>query len=445
MLLTLAAFALALGTLIVVHEMGHYLLARACGVKVLRFSVGFGRVLFKRIDRRGTEWALSLIPLGGYVKMLDEREGEVPAAERHRAFNTQAVGKRIAIVAAGPIFNLILASLLYASINLAGVDEPAPVVGVPTADSIAARGGLQAGDRITAVDGTPVTAWSEVRWLLLDQVTHHGSARVAVTTAAGAPAERRLDFATVSLDDMEGDVLARNGLKLVDPKPVVRGLIEGGAAQAAGLKAGDRIVAAGDVATPGATQFIDIVKAHADKTLSVQVVRDGAALTIPLQPQSVTDPVTGQAAGRIGAQIGGDLEMVTLRYGPIDSLVKGVQRTGEVSWFSLRMLGKMLTGDVSWRNLSGPVTIADYAGQTARMGLSYYIAFMALVSVSLGVLNLLPIPVLDGGHLLYYFVEIVRGSPPPERWADIGQRAGLGILVALMAVALFNDVARLLT
>jgi len=445
MLLTIAAFALALGILIVVHEMGHYLLARACGVKVLRFSVGFGRVLVKRVDRHGTEWALSLIPLGGYVKMLDEREGDVSPAERHRAFNTQAVGKRIAIVAAGPIFNLVLAALLYASINLAGVDEPAPVVGAPVAESIAARGGLQAGDRITAVDGQSVTAWSEVRWLLLDQVTHQGTARLAVTTAAGAPAERRLDFAGVSLDDMEGDVLARNGLKLVDPKPVVRGLIEGGAAQAAGLKTGDRIVAAGDVAAPGATQFIDIVKAHADRPLPVQVVRDGATLTIPVQPQAVTDPATGQSAGRIGAQIGGDLEMVTLRYGPIDSLVKGVQRTGEVSWFSLRMLGKMLTGDVSWRNLSGPVTIADYAGQTARLGLSYYIAFMALVSVSLGVLNLLPIPVLDGGHLLYYFVEIVRGSPPPERWSDIGQRAGLGILVALMAVALFNDVARLLT
>jgi regulator of sigma E protease len=445
MLLTLAAFALALGILIVVHEMGHYLVARACGVKVLRFSVGFGRVLVKRIDRRGTEWALSLIPLGGYVKMLDEREGEVSSAERHRAFNTQAVGKRIAIVAAGPIFNLVLAALLYASINLAGVDEPAPVVGAPAAESIAARGGLQAGDRITAVDGQPVTAWSEVRWLLLDQVTNHGAARLAVKTAAGAQAERRLDFAAVNLDDMEGDVLGRNGLKLVDPKPVVRGLIDGGAAQAAGLKAGDRIVAAGDVAAPGATQFIDIVKAHADKPLQVQVLRDGATLTIPVRPQAVTDAATGQSAGRIGAQIGGDLEMVTLRYGPIDSLVKGVQRTGEVSWFSLRMLGKMLTGDVSWRNLSGPVTIADYAGQTARLGLSYYIAFMALVSVSLGVLNLLPIPVLDGGHLLYYFVEIVRGSPPPERWADIGQRAGFGILVALMAVALFNDVARLLT
>jgi len=445
MLLTLAAFALALGILIVVHEMGHYLVARACGVKILRFSVGFGRVLVKRIDRHGTEWALSLIPLGGYVKMLDEREGSVTAEERPRAFNAQSVWKRIAIVAAGPIFNLVLASLLYASLNLAGVEEPAPVVGAPTADSIAARSGLQAGDRITAVDGTPVTAWSEVRWLLLDQVTHHGSAQVSVTTAAGAPAQRKLDFSSVNLDDMEGDVLGRNGLKLVDPKPVVRGLIDGGAAAAAGLKTGDRIVAAGDVNAPGATQFIEIVRGHTDTPVVVQVVRDGATLSIPVQPQVVTDPATGQPTGRIGAQIGGDLEMVTLRYGPIDSLVKGVQRTGEVSWFSLRMLGKMLTGDVSWRNLSGPVTIADYAGQTARLGLSYYIAFMALVSVSLGVLNLLPIPVLDGGHLLYYFVEIVRGSPPPERWADIGQRAGLGILVALMAVALFNDVARLLT
>ncbi len=445
MLTTLAAFALALGILIFIHEMGHYLVARACGVRVLRFSIGFGRVLVRRVDRHGTEWALSLIPLGGYVKMLDEREGDVPAAERSRAFNAQSVWRRIAIVGAGPVFNLVLAALLYASLNMAGVEEPAPVVDAPAAQTIGARAGLQQGDRVLSIDDKPVEAWSDVRWMLLDAITHRAVANVTVTAADGTQAVRRLDFAGVPLDDMEGDVLAVHGVKLVQPKPVVRGVIDGSVAQAAGLREGDRIVAAGGVAQPGAMQFIEIVRAHANRPLTVDIVRGGAPMAVSLQPENAPDAPADKPAGRIGAQIGGDVEMVTLRYGPIDSLVKGVVRTGEVSWFSLRMLGKMITGDVSWRNLSGPVTIADYAGQTARLGLAYYVAFMAMVSVSLGVLNLLPIPMLDGGHLLYYLVEIVKGSPPSERWLDIGQRVGFGLLMTLMTVALFNDVARLLT
>lgn len=445
MLLTLAAFAVALGILVVIHEMGHYLVARACGVKILRFSVGFGKVLYQRVDRRGTEWALSAIPLGGYVKMLDEREGVVPSSQRHEAFNAKSVWARIAIVAAGPIFNLVLAALLYGSLNMIGVKEPAPVLGAPAANTLGAAAGIAAGDRITAIDGTTVATWGDARWLLLKNITDKSPAEMTVQTATGGEAVRRLNFSTINLDDMEGDLLGREGLALASPKPIIRAVVEGGAAAQAGLLAGDRVVGVADKHDPSATELINTIQQYADRPLQIAIVRDGVPMTITVQPRAETVAGADKPVGRVGAQIGGDIELITTRHGPIDSLVLGARKTAEVSWFSLRMLGKMVTGSVSLRNLSGPVTIADYAGQTARIGLEAYIGFLALVSVSLGVLNLLPIPMLDGGHLLYYLVEIVKGSPPPERWMEIGQRAGFSILMVLMAVALFNDFSRLLT
>jgi len=356
MLLTIVAFVIALGVLVVIHELGHYSIARLCGVRVLRFSVGFGRVLLRRTDKHGTEWALSAIPLGGYVKMLDGREAPVEAHERHRAFEQQSVWRRIAIVAAGPLANLILASLLYAGLYMVGVREPAP------------------------------------------------------------------------------------GQDL--PAPVIQMVQPDGAGAAAGLQPGDRVVAVDGLEMPMPDQFVAVISKHADLPVSVRVERGGERLQLTLVPR----PAETEAGriGRIGVQLGVETKFIDVRYGPVESLWRGVERTGEVAWFSLRMLGRMVTGDASWRNLSGPVTIADYAGQTARIGWSAYITFIALVSVSLGILNLLPIPVLDGGHLLYYLVEIVRGSPPPERWLEIGQRAGLGLLFALMSLALFNDFARLL-
>ena len=357
MLLTILAFAVALGILIVIHELGHYWVARLCGVRVLRFSVGFGKVLYRRVDRHGTEWAVSAVPLGGYVKMLDGREGEVAPAEAHRAFERQSVWRRIAIVAAGPLANLLLASLLYACLFMVGVRQPAP--------------GQE------------------------------------------------------------------------PPVPVIQAVQPDGAAAAAGLQAGDRVLSIEGLEMPAPDQFVATVGRNAGTPVAMQIQRGQARLPIIIVPRPAVDE-NGRPVGRIGVQIGVDTEFVEVRYGPFESLVRGVERTGEVAWFSLRMLGRMVIGEASWRNLSGPVTIADYAGQTARIGLAAYVTFLALVSVSLGVLNLLPIPVLDGGHLLYYLVEIVRGSPPPERWLEVGQRAGLGILVALMGVALFNDFARLL-
>src|SRR5690606_18035409 len=357
MLLTLAAFILALGILIVIHELGHYSVARLCGVRILRFSVGFGKVLYQRTDRHGTEWAVSALPLGGYVKMLDGREDDVPEHERHLSFNDQSVWRRIAIVAAGPAANLAPASLLYAGRFMVGTLEPGAGQGLPV--------------------------------------------------------------------------------------PVIQAVAPDGAAAEAGLEAGDRVLALDGLEMGAPDQFVSAVSRNAGRPVAMRIERSGQRMDLTVVPRAATDD-SGASVGRIGVQIGLDRKFVEVRYGPLESLVKGVQRTAEVSWFSLKMLGRMLTGDASWRNLSGPVTIADYAGQTARIGLTAYITFIALVSVSLGILNLLPIPVLDGGHLLYYLVEIVRGRPPPERWLEIGQRAGLASQFALMSLALFNDIARLL-
>ncbi|MET0184895.1 MAG: RIP metalloprotease RseP [Achromobacter sp.] len=441
MLFTLLAFVVALGVLITFHELGHYSVARWCGVRVLRFSVGFGRVLIKRVDRHGTEWAISVLPLGGYVKMQDDPPPGATAAQRAESFNAQSVGRRFAIVAAGPIFNLVLAVVLYAGLSMAGTQEPAAVLAQPAAETPAALAGVARGDRVTAVDGQSMRSWNEVRWALLDRASSGGSASLTVATPGGAERERVLNIPAQQLDPSLGDPLLVAGLSLAMPAPVVRNVIAGGAGERAGLKDGDVILAAGGRGDLDSRVLVNIIQQHPEQPLPLSVRRAGQILTLDVVPAAET--VEGKRIGRLNVQLGGDLDMVEVRYGPWESLTRGVARTADTAWFSLKMMGRMVTGDVSWRNISGPVTIADYAGQTARLGLAAYIAYLALISISLGVLNLLPIPMLDGGHLLYYLIEIVRGSPPPERWLDIGQRAGLGLLAALMGLALFNDLSRL--
>ncbi|MFJ1298858.1 RIP metalloprotease RseP [Pseudomonadota bacterium AL_CKDN230030165-1A_HGKHYDSX7] len=444
MIFTLLAFVVALGTLITFHELGHYWVARLCGVRVLRFSLGFGRVLLRRYDRNGTEWALSAIPLGGYVKMQDDPPPGAPLAEVKRSFNAQPVGRRIAIVAAGPIFNLILAVALYAGLNMVGTQVPAAIVGAPVADTPAAQAGFAAGDRIQSVGGQQIESWSDARWRLLDLLSSGGSTDVRVRDDAGRERELRLTApAGNRMDPADGDPLVALGLRLAQAKPIVREVIAGGAGEAAGLRAGDLIVRAGDAERLDAGALVALIQQHPDQAMPITVVRDGAQVSLQIVPRA--EQVQGKQIGRIGVQLGGDVPMVTQRYGFFESIARGAERTWDTAWLSLRMMGRMVTGDVSWRNVSGPVTIADYAGQTARIGLEAYIAYLALISISLGVLNLLPIPMLDGGHLLYYLVEIVRGRPVPDRWIDIGQRAGVGLLACLMGLALFNDFARLFT
>ncbi|WAI81879.1 MULTISPECIES: RIP metalloprotease RseP [Achromobacter] len=443
MLFTLLAFAVALGSLITFHELGHYWVARLCGVKVLRFSLGFGKVILRRTDKHGTEWAVSALPLGGYVKMQDDAPAGATPAEAASAFNNKPVGQRIAIVAAGPLFNLILAVVLYAGLNLAGTDEPQAIIAQPTAESPAAQAGLLAGDRILAIDGQEVASWSDARWRLMDVLSTGGRALVEVSTPSGSVQQRELNLQPNAMDPSAGDPLAAAGIRLAQPKPGVRAVNDGGEGQAAGLRTGDTIVAINGQATPETGSVIKQIQQSAGQTLTLTLLRDGANISLNVTPRP--EMVNGQEIGRLGVQLGGDVPMVTVRYGLFESVWLGAVRTWDTAWFSLRMMGRMVTGDVSWRNISGPVTIADYAGQTARIGIVAYIAYIALISISLGVLNLLPIPMLDGGHLLYYLVEIVRGSPPPARWIDIGQRAGIGLLAGLMGLALFNDFTRLFT
>ncbi len=440
MLTTLIAFVLALGILITFHEFGHYWVARRCGVRVLRFSVGFGPVLAKKTDRLGTEWAISAIPLGGYVKMQDQPDpsrGEQGVAE---AFESQSVYRRIAIVAAGPLFNLFLAVALYAGLNMVGTRELAAVIGQPPAGSPAYMAGLNAGDRIVSVNNQSVQSWSQLRWEIMHLMSEGGSAEVEAESS-GVRRTRVVTLPQV-LDPSQDDPMRVAGLTLNNQKPIISSVMDGGAAQAAGLRAGDLITGIPGFQHPTIKDVIDYVQRHPGRPIEISVNRGQLRQILVVTPKSFTNE-SGQTIGRMEVRLGVEPEMTTVRYGPIDSIWNGVTRTWETAWFSVRMMARMIMGDVSLKNISGPVTIADYAGQTAKMGLAAYVGFLALVSVSLGVLNLLPIPMLDGGHLLYYLIEIIRGSPPPQQWIAIGQRAGAGLLAGLMALALFNDFARL--
>ncbi|PKO30312.1 MAG: RIP metalloprotease RseP [Betaproteobacteria bacterium HGW-Betaproteobacteria-7] len=445
----LAAFAVVIGVLIIFHEYGHYAVARLCGVKVLRFSIGFGHVLWqRRFGRDGTEWAISAFPLGGYVKMLDEREGDVAPEEAHRAFNRQSVGRRSLIVAAGPAANFLLAILLYWGIFMYGSNELQPILGTPPDGSPAAMAAITNGEQVRSVDRQPVATWDDFRWLLLQKAVGQESADLEVINEHGEIAVRRLFLAAAGEQGWEGDALERLGIAFYRPQlPAVIGrLVAGGAAERAGMQAGDRVLALDSQAISLWHELVIHVREAAGRPIRVDFERAGLPMTVEVMPETVTE--RGREVGKIGVAVAETGEIrrdirVFVSYGIFDAGAKALAETWEKSVFSLVMLGKMLTGDVSWKNLSGPVTIADYAGQSARLGLDYYIKFMALVSISLGVLNLLPIPVLDGGHLMYHMIEVVRRRPLSERAMGIAQQIGLSLLFALMAFAFFNDFNRL--
>ena len=450
-LITIVAFVVALGVLIVIHEYGHYLVARLAGVKVLRFAIGFGRPLWSRragADR--TEWALCAVPLGGYVKMLDEHEAPVAPEELHRAFNRQSVWRRFVIVAAGPIANLLLAVLLYWVLFVQGVQEPKPIVSAPEPGSFAASSGLHRGDTVLKVNDEAVASWQDLRWRLLQLAVDRQSARLQVVGLDGRLESHTLELASFDGQGFEGDPLARMGLRIYRPdvEPVIGKVLEGSVAEHAGLRAGDRVVAIDGRSIRLWDDLVASVRAHPGAALRLRVEREGSALEIALTPETVQQD--GERFGRIGASARIDPRalqslITTVRYDPGRALTLAFARTWDTSLFSLKMLGKMLVGEVSWRNLSGPVTIADYAGQSAQLGLAAYVSFIALISISLGVLNLLPIPLLDGGHLMYYVVELFKGSPVSERVMELGQRMGLTLLIFLMAFAFYNDINRLIS
>ena len=444
---TILWFLVAIGILVVIHEFGHYLAARWAGVKVLRFSVGFGKPLFsRRFGRDQTEWTLSALPFGGYVKMLDEREGAVSEADLPRAFNRATVWRRIGIVAAGPAANFLLAIAFYWVLLMQGLPALKPIIGEPPADTPAARAGLVAGDEIVRVNGIETPTFTDLRLTLL----RAGVAGDPLHFDLGDGRQVRIAPVPLDTDNLEQDTLRPLGIVRFDPDmaPVVGKILPEGAAARDGLREGDRLVSVNGQPVARWQDWVEVVRAHAARPMQLEILRDGRTLPLSITPDSVDE--AGQRVGKIGAGPRIDESvlaplMTEVRYGPLDALWRGAAKTWDMSVFTLEMMGRMVLGQVSWKNLSGPLTIADYAGQSATLGWISFVSFLALVSVSLGVLNLLPIPLLDGGHLMYYVAEVLTGRPVSERIMETGARIGMMLLLLLMSFALFNDLQRLIS
>ena len=451
-MLTLAAFVLALGLLIAVHEFGHYRMAVACGVRVLRFSIGFGKPLFRwRPKGSFTEVSIGAFPLGGYVRMLDEREDAVPESERHLAFNNQPLRSRIAIVAAGPLANLLLAVLLYAVVNWSGVQLPVAILASPEPGSIAARAGVVGGERVAraGLADAPLqdlASFEDLRWVLTRGALEKRDVRL-VWSGSTRPerADLVLKLGTLDVGEADAELFRKIGIAAPFTQAVIGQLVPGAAADRAGLRPGDVVRQIGAVAVVDGQQLRQLIRASAANGEALPTVwkinRGPAELEVTVKPDRAPDGAL--MVGRIGAYVGAMPEMVRVRYGALDGLWRGVVRCRDVSVLTLRMMGKMLIGEASLKNLSGPLTIADYAGKSAGMGLTQYLLFLALISVSLGVLNLLPLPVLDGGHLMYYLWEWMTGRPVSEVWTERLQRGGVAVLTVMMAIAIFNDINRL--
>jgi regulator of sigma E protease len=455
-MITLLAFVVAIALLVVFHEFGHYWVARRCGVKVLRFSLGFGNVIYsKRFANSDTEWVISAVPLGGYVKMLDEREEEVAPEDLPYAFNRKPVLQRMAIVVAGPLANFLLAIVLYWGLFIHGVPGLKPTLGDVPQGTPAAIAQMQSGETILSINGETIPSWQELHWTLLNLVLKQGEVKVEAQSASGAPLFHLLDISGLEAKDLDSEFLDKLGLHLYQPVvlPVIGNVAEDSVAQRAGLQQGDHILRANGAAMQRWMDVVEVIRAHPEQAVQLEIRREdgqrGAlTLQITVVPQAVAE--SGKTVGKIGAgpkvdEAAWQAMFIEVSYGPLEALTQSLRKTWETSVISLEMLGKMVMGEVSMKNLSGPITIADYAGQSAKMGVVAYLSFLALISISLGVLNLLPIPLLDGGHLLYYVAELVKGSPASELAWEIGQKIGIALLGTLMVFAIYNDINRLVS
>jgi regulator of sigma E protease len=450
LLQTVLVTLVTLGILVTIHEYGHFAIARLCGVKVLRFCVGFGKPLVSWHDRHGTEYAVAAIPLGGYVKMLDEREAPVPADQLQYAFNRKSVGARMAIVSAGPIANLLLAIAAFWLIYVTGVTGVLPVVGKVEPDSIAAVAGLKPGQEIVAVDGNETPTIQALNQALLERIGETGTLHFSVREK-GSDIVEQVDAQLHSWLSQaeEPDLIGSLGLELWHPPvPAVIGeVLPGTPAERGGIKVGDRVVSVDGQAVALWEDWVAYVRARPGVTMNVELVRNDKTLTLPLTPDRKVDD-KGAAIGQVGVGAKPPVwppEMLREQhFNVVSAIVPAVKQTWETTAFTLVSIKKMLTGLISHKNLSGPVTIAKVAAASAKTGWESYVSFLALLSISLGVLNLLPVPVLDGGHLLFYAIEAVRGSPVPDRIQNFGTQIGLGLVMMMMMLALYNDFSRLL-
>ncbi len=449
LLYTIFITLFTLAILVAVHEYGHFWVARKCGVKVLRFSIGFGKSLGSWTDKQGTEYSVAAIPLGGYVKMLDEREGEVPEEELDRAFNRKPVLQRIAVVAAGPLANLILAVAAYWFLFMAGERGYAPVIGQVEAGSVADVAGLEAGQEIVSVDGNETPTWQALSFALLDRIGDTGTINFAVKYPGSdmvyeseAVLERWLS------EQEEPDLFGGLGIIMYTPDvpPVVESVVKDSPAERAGLQSGDRILSADGVAMEKWMDWVTYVRARPGQSITLDVERGGALQQTNITPARVTDE-QGETFGRVGVAVAippmPDELVRTFNRGPLEAAGAAVVRTWDLMGFTVNSIKKMIMGLISPKNLSGPITIAKVASASAKSGLESYIGFLALLSVSLGVLNLLPVPVLDGGHLLFYTVELLAGRPVPEKIQSLGYQVGLFLVLGMMALAIYNDISRL--
>lgn len=448
---TIISFVIALGILITFHEFGHYLVARWNNVKVLRFCIGFGQPIFrKRWGKDQTEWVIAAIPLGGYVKMLDENEGKVAPEDLPRAFNRQPVTRRFAIVAAGPIANFLLAVVLYWLLFILGVSGMKAVLGPVEPETPAAHAKFEAGETIVSIENETIASWQDARWTLLRYaIDQSASIKIQTINKNGEINWRNLDLSQIDPDKLNENLLAVIGLNSYQPtvEPVIAQVVTGGVGDHAGLLAGDEILAIDSSEIKAWSELVQKIRSNPGRTLEIEILRNDRVITFDITPEVTTE--NGKQVGRIGiAPVINQAEfeelIITISYPPAIAIQKAMVKTWETTVLTLQMLSKMITGDVSWKNISGPISIADYAGQSAQMGLVSYLAFLALISVSIGVLNLLPIPILDGGHLMYYLIEMVKGAPLSDKTVLMGQKIGLAMLLTLMTFAIYNDISRLI-
>jgi regulator of sigma E protease len=454
---TVLAFLLALTVLIFVHEFGHYWVAKKFNVKILKFSIGFGPSLFSRkFGPDQTEWSFSAIPLGGFVRMVDEREKDAVIAPEDlpRAFTRQSLAKRSAIVVAGPLANFLLAIALYAVLSFVGISEPVAILDDGPINSAAAKAGVTKGDKVLSVDGNTVRSWNDFRLRMLDGAIERRNIDLEVARAGQSSSQiLKVDASGLAAGEVEKDFLKILGLDLQMGEVIVNQVMPAGRAEQAGLKVGDVVVAINGEAVIKATALIGKIRTSADQAIELKIRRDGVDQVMMMTPQGTLEnqaPVGGvesaaKRVGKIGAALQNKVENAVVSFGPLDSVIEGAKKTWDMSIFSLRMMGKMVIGELSLKNLSGPISIADYAGQSARVGWYAYVGFLALISISLGVLNLMPIPVLDGGHLVYYALEAIKGKPLSERFMSLTQKAGVGVVLLMMFVAIFNDLNRLIS